>query len=293
MTAIAPLFRWALAAIVACAIAIGLMLFWRTNSQPPPAPSVPEKKPLTAIPGQPWFVDKTAASGINFKHHDPATPNQYIHETLGSGLGWIDFNNDGWLDLFVVQAGPAEPGVPVDPGLTNKLYRNNGDGTFTDVTAETGLTHSGFGLGCAVGDYDNDGWDDLIVTYRGGMVLYHNESDGKGGRHFVDVTKQAKLDNNPHLATSCGLGRYRRRRLPRSLRLQLRRDRFQELSGLRHNQVGAAQDLRTNLFPQHHAQALSQQRQRHVHRYQRLVRHRRRTAGAWLGGAHERSGWRW
>ena len=206
MPAFAPFFRWTVAAGVACAVVVGLALFWRTKYQSTPASSGSEKAPLAAVPGQPWFVDVTAASGIDFRHHDPATPNQYIHETLGSGLGWIDFNNDGWPDLFVVQDGPALPGAPAIPGLTSKLYRNNGDGTFTDVTAETGLTHTGYGLGCAVGDYDNDGWDDLIVTYLGGVVLYHNEPDGKGGRHFVDVTKKAKLDNNPHLATSCAWG---------------------------------------------------------------------------------------
>ncbi len=197
-------FRWAVACGVACAIACGVMLVWR--SKPAPVAHVSEKGPLKALPGRPWFVDVTAASGIDFRHFDPATSAQYIQETLGSGLAWIDFNNDGWLDLFVVQDSSVRPSDVPDPGLTSKLYRNNGDGTFTDVTAETGLLHSGFGLGCAVGDYDNDGWDDLIVTYQGGMVLYHNEPDGKGGRHFVDVTKHAKLDNNPHLATSCAWG---------------------------------------------------------------------------------------
>src|SRR5207249_3267869 len=75
-----------------------------------------------------------------------------------------------------------------------------------DVTAETGLARSGYCLGAAVGDYDNDGWDDLVVTYQGGIALYHNEPDGNGGRHFVDVTEKAKLDTNPHLATSCAWG---------------------------------------------------------------------------------------
>lgn len=206
MIAFAPLFRWGVAAIVAGAIAVGVVVYWRGNPRPTAGSSQPEKTPPTAVKGQPWFVDVTSASGINFRHFDCATPNQFIHETLGSGLAWIDFNNDGWLDLFVVQDGPAAPGAAIDPSLTCKLYRNNGDGNFTDVTTETGLTHAGFGLGCAVGDYDNDGWDDLLVTYQGGMVLYRNEPDSKGGRHFVDVTKTAKLDNNPHLATSCAWG---------------------------------------------------------------------------------------
>ena len=204
--AFAPLFRWIIATAIVGGLITAILLFRRNDPQPDPTAPVAQKAPLAAVPGQPWFVDVTAKSGIDFRHHDPATPNLYIHETLGSGLGWIDYNNDGWPDLFIVQDGPALPSAAAIPGLTSKLYRNNGDGTFTDVTTETGLTHSGFGLGCAVGDFDNDGWDDLVVTYLGGMVLYHNEADGKGGRHFVDVTKHAKLDNDPHLATSCAWG---------------------------------------------------------------------------------------
>ena len=106
MASLAPFFRWAVAAGVACTIAVALFLSWRLNQAAPP-PSGPGKGPPTAaLPGQPWFVDVTAASGINFRHYDPATPMHYIQETLGSGLGWIDYNNDGWIDLFVVQDAP-------------------------------------------------------------------------------------------------------------------------------------------------------------------------------------------
>ncbi len=193
------LFLW-LAAVAPLLIGVAFVIYLLS-----PAPSHPVPEP--AEPGLPWFVDVATAAGIAFRHFDPATPTHYIHETLGSGLGWIDYNNDGWPDLFVVQDGPVRP--PATPGPdppTNKLYRNNGDGTFTDVTAEVGLARAGFGMGCAVGDYDNDGWDDLVVTYDGGVVLYHNEPDGKGGRRFVDVTARARLDNNPHFATSCAWG---------------------------------------------------------------------------------------
>jgi hypothetical protein len=155
----------------------------------------------------PWFVDVTAAGGIDFRYFDSSTPMHYMMETMGSGVGWIDYNNDGWPDLFCVQAGPVRPPKTTESGglPTCKLYRNNGDGTFTDVTKEVGLDRPGFGMGCAVGDFDNDGFDDLVVTYMGGVVLYHNEPDGKGGRHFVDVTKQAGL-HDPHWATSCAWG---------------------------------------------------------------------------------------
>jgi hypothetical protein len=152
-------------------------------------------------------VDVTVAGGIDFKHFDSNTSMHYMMETMGSGVGWIDYNNDGWPDLFCVQDGPIRPSktARAEQLPTCKLYRNNGDGTFTDVTKEVGLDRPGFGMGCAVGDYDNDGFDDLLVTYIDGLVLYHNEPDGKGGRHFVDVTSRAGL-HDPHWATSCAWG---------------------------------------------------------------------------------------
>lgn len=169
-------------------------------------PSTTPSHPAAAPPGVPWFVDITAARGIGFRHFDSSTPQNYILETMGSGLGWIDYNNDGWLDLFCVQGGPVRPASADGSLPTNKLYRNNGDGTFADVTEAVGLARAGFGMGCAVGDYDNDGFDDLVVTYWGGVVLYHNEPDGRGGRRFVDVTAKAGGLHNPHWATSCGWG---------------------------------------------------------------------------------------
>jgi hypothetical protein len=194
--------RYLLGALAALLVGVALAAWQWNGLTPAPTPSAPT---LAPTPGLPWFVSVAAASGITFQHYNPITPNRYIHETLGSGLAWIDYNNDGWPDLFVVQDGPSQPSSATDLP-TNKLYRNNGDGTFTDVTEQVGLARSGFGLGCAVGDFDNDGWDDLVVTYLGSMVLYHNEPDGKGGRHFVDVTAKAGLTNNPHLATSCAWG---------------------------------------------------------------------------------------
>ncbi|HEV3118321.1 MAG TPA: CRTAC1 family protein [Gemmataceae bacterium] len=163
-----------------------------------------EKAPVAKrVAGMPWFEDVTAASGIDFQHFDSTTPMHYMQETMGSGVAWIDYNNDGWPDLFCVQDGPVRPGA--GPLPTSRLYRNNGDGTFTDVTRELGLERPGFGMGCAVGDFDNDGFDDLVVTYVGAIVLYHNEPDGKGGRRFVDITAKAGLHDS-HWATSCAWG---------------------------------------------------------------------------------------
>ena len=173
------------------------MLFCLFPITPRFRPAAAPPLSVTPSPGVPWFVDVTAASGIGFRHFDPATPQHYILETMGSGLGWIDYDNDGWLDLFCVQDGPVRPASADGPLPTNKLYRNNGDGTFTDVTEAVGLARAGFGMGCAVGDFDNDGFDDLVVTYWRGVVLYHNEPDGQGGRRFVDVTAKAAACTTP------------------------------------------------------------------------------------------------
>src|SRR5262245_46077247 len=172
----------------------------------PPTTSTPAvlEGPVNPVPGKPWFVDVTQKAGIDFVHYDSATPKHYIPEVMGSGIGWIDYDGDGWIDLFCIQAGPLEPGDN-KPQPTHKLYRNNGDGTFTDVTKQVGLAKSGYGLGFAVGDFDNDGFDDLVVTYLNGIALFHNEPDGRGGRHFVDVTQKAGIVN-PHWGTSCGWG---------------------------------------------------------------------------------------
>src|SRR5262249_35127435 len=148
--------------------------------------------------------DVTAQAGVTFVHFDNHTPEHLIQETMGSGLAWIDYDGDGWPDLFCVQAGPASPETHSGPLPTHKLYRNNRDGTFTDVTEAVGLAQSVYGMGCAVGDYDNDGFDDLVVTDLHGVRLYHNEPDpsAPGGRRFVDVTARSGLVDK-HWATSC------------------------------------------------------------------------------------------
>lgn len=140
------------------------------------------------------FVDTTAASGVQFMHQASHTANKYLIETMGSGVALFDYDHDGLMDLFAVngasfQAPVAKGTVPQKGGPKewNRLYHNNGDGTFTDVTVKAGLQGVGYGMGVAAGDYDNDGNEDLYVTAYGGNKLYHNNGDGT----FTDVTEKA------------------------------------------------------------------------------------------------------
>jgi hypothetical protein len=191
---------------VVAIIALGLgLLVWRAQRPEPQATTTDESSINGAGSGPIRFDDVTAASGIDFIHFDPATPMHYIHETIGSGVAWIDYDNDGWPDLFFVQAGPLTGPAQEGVAPTHQMYRNNRDGTFTNVTREVGLDKAGFGIGVAVGDFDNDGYDDLAVTYLGRIALYHNEPAPGGGRRFVDVSAGSGLVN-PHFATSCAWG---------------------------------------------------------------------------------------
>jgi hypothetical protein len=163
----------------------------------------PTSEPEVSLPAgfEIRFVDVTQASGIDFHHFDGRTEVQYIMDQTGSGLGWLDFDQDGLMDLFLVQGAPFQGTLP-QPAPTCKLFKNLGKGRFRDVTHEAGLEHLGCGQGMAVGDIDNDGYPDLFLTYYGKPnVLYHNEPDGKGGRHFVDITARAGLAEHPDWRT--------------------------------------------------------------------------------------------
>jgi hypothetical protein len=138
------------------------------------------------------FLNVARESGLNAKTiFGGEHKNKYLLETTGCGVAFYDYDNDGWLDIFLVNGTRIE-GFPAGSEPTSHLFRNNRDGTFTDVTLKAGVAHSGWGQGCCVGDYDNDGWDDLFVTYFGKNVLYHNNGDGT----FTDVSQKAGVAGN-------------------------------------------------------------------------------------------------
>ncbi len=137
------------------------------------------------------YVDVAGSAGISFQHDNAASPEKYLIETMGSGCGWIDYDQNGLLDLYLVNGASRRPNTSKH-ALRSALYRNNGDGTFTDVTIKAGVDAEGlFGMGAAVGDYDNDGCPDLFVLGYGRCILFHNNGNGT----FTDVTDRAGVGN--------------------------------------------------------------------------------------------------
>src|SRR5690349_12298349 len=132
---------------------------------------------------KPWFEEIAARAGIDFIHRSGHQSRHYLPEIMGGGAALFDMDNDGFLDLYLVQSGSL-----ADPSAGgNRLYRNRGDGTFEDVTDRSGAGVGGYGMGVAAGDFDNDGFTDLYVTRFGGNVLLRNDGHGR----FVDVTAKA------------------------------------------------------------------------------------------------------
>ena len=150
--------------------------------------------PQNQRPSPPKFADVTSVLGLSFQYIASHTSRKYLLETMGSGVALFDYDNDGRLDIFLVNGAPLGDPTPkgtipqkAGPKYWNRLYHQRQDGTFEDVTEKAGLQGVGYGMGVAVGDYDNDGYEDLYVTAYGGNKLYHNNGDGT----FTDVTEKA------------------------------------------------------------------------------------------------------
>ncbi|MFZ0411874.1 MAG: CRTAC1 family protein [Candidatus Acidiferrales bacterium] len=159
-----------------------------------------QHRPDLANPFNVQFHDITQQAGIHFHHERAASPEKLYIETMGAGVGWLDYNQDGYMDAFFVNSGftpDFHPAMPPQPAL----YRNNGDGTFTDVTAQAKIHSDGtFFFGVAVGDYDNDGYPDIFMTGYRHSVLLHNNGDGT----FTDVTEKAGVGDDGEWGTAAG-----------------------------------------------------------------------------------------
>jgi hypothetical protein len=162
------------------------------------AQSVPAAKSDAHIPVR--YTDVRQSAGITFRQDSTQTDEKYYLETMGTGVGWIDYDQDGLMDLYFVQSAATDIYKPPSP-LRSALYHNNGDGTFTDVTEKAGVGGKDhYGQGVAVGDYDNDGFPDMYVTGYGRAILYHNNGDGT----FTDVTAKSGVADEGGWSTSAG-----------------------------------------------------------------------------------------
>src|SRR5467141_1944411 len=162
---------------------------------PVSAQATPQASPL------PQLVDITGSTGIKFEHL--SSPEQkYIVESMSGGVALIDYDRDGWPDIFLTNSQSVEIAL-AGKKARSALYHNNHDGTFTDVTEKAGVGYPCWAMGAVVGDYNNDGWPDMLITCEEGMVLYRNNGDGT----FTDVTKQAGL-TDPRWSTGAAFGDY-------------------------------------------------------------------------------------
>jgi tetratricopeptide (TPR) repeat protein len=164
-----------------------------TATVPPVSPGVAPVHPFR-------FEEIAKRSGIDYQYDCAARGDMFLGDTMGGGVGLLDYDGDGWLDIYLVN-GCSLPYDRANPPRPNKLYRNRGDGRFEDVTARAGVGGQGYGMGCAVGDYDNDGHDDLFVTGLGQTVLYRNNGDGS----FTDVTARSGVQS-AFWTTAAGFG---------------------------------------------------------------------------------------
>jgi len=150
------------------------------------------------------FTDVSREAGVDFRHVNGSSPDKHLVETIGSGGLFFDYDNDGWLDIFLVDGGSvADPSVARQ--ARHRLFRNRGNRTFEDATERSGIRHGAYGMGACAGDYDNDGWVDLYVTSFGPNVLYHNNGNGT----FTDVTRTAGVGSSLW-GTSCAFADFDR-----------------------------------------------------------------------------------
>jgi hypothetical protein len=183
--------RWHSMRLPMIAVALALLLAPVAHTQEP------RNSNLDQLAGN--FTDVTSSLGIQFEYLASHTSKKYLIETMGSGVALFDYDNDGRLDIFVVNGAPLNDPTPVGtlpqktgPQYWNRLFHQKTNGTFEDATEKAGLKGVGYGMGVAVGDYDNDGYEDLYVTAYGGNKLYHNNGDGT----FTDVTETAGVAGN-------------------------------------------------------------------------------------------------
>ncbi|MGC2547251.1 MAG: FG-GAP-like repeat-containing protein, partial [Silvibacterium sp.] len=160
-------------------LASAIACFAQTRDTKPERLAVHPYSASKSYPGPAWFVNVAPQAGLNMLNvNGDAAAKKYIIETTGSGVAIIDYNRDGWPDILLLNGRTLDGEPSPSPNPTSHLYRNNRDGTFTDVTVEAGLTATGWAQGACVGDYDNDGYDDIYITYYGKNRLYHNQRNG-------------------------------------------------------------------------------------------------------------------
>ena len=198
--------RWSLLVLLLVGVLFGVaVLVLKRKPPPPPARITPFAAPVS--PTRPRaemplakFTDITRQAGITFVHHNGAYGEKLLPETMGGGVAFFDFDNDGHQDLLFINSSDwpwHTPGGKTPP--TMALYHNDGHGHFTDVTAGSGLNVSFYGMGVAIGDYDNDGLDDVFITAVGGNHLFHNDGHGK----FHEVTREAGVGGSTNDWGTC------------------------------------------------------------------------------------------
>src|SRR5215467_13731312 len=186
--------------LLATSLAMLILLAFLCNSSVPGRVLAAQSSKIldSVIPVR--FTDVRESAKITFQQDSTQTEEKYYLETVGTGVAWIDYDQDGLTDLYFVQSAATDLYKPARP-IRSALYHNNGDGTFTDVTEKAGVGGEGhYGQGVAVGDFDNDGYPDLYVTGYERAILYHNNGNGT----FTDITRKAGVGDEGGWSTSAG-----------------------------------------------------------------------------------------